>query len=183
MSTEPSDLLVLTRDVEAVLIPAEASVTLKAGNQVRLVQATDTHFTVRMNSGLARIDRRHADALGTTVARPSGEAEPPGAVDEEMVWKQLRTCFDPEIPVNIVDLGLIYDCRIAPQPESGGAKVEVKMTLTAPGCSMGEYIKMDVEQKIMSIPGVSETLVELVWDPPWNQNMMTEAARLELGLM
>lgn len=104
------------------------------------------------------------------------------AFDEEMVWDQMRTCFDPEIPVNIVDLGLIYDCHIDPLPE-GGHRVAVKMTLTAPGCSMGEFIKQDVEDKIRGLAGAAEVNVELVWEPPWNPSMMTEAARLELGLM
>ena len=94
----------------------------------------------------------------------------------------MRTCYDPEIPVNIVDLGLIYDCRITPRT-AGGNLVEVKMTLTAPGCSMGESIKMDLENKVASVPGVSEVQVELVWDPPWDQSMLSESARLELGLM
>ena len=103
-------------------------------------------------------------------------------VSESDIWKQLRNCYDPELPINIVDLGLVYDCRLAPRPE-GGTRVTVKMTLTAPGCGMGEYIKADVENRLRSVPGVTEAEVELVWDPPWNQELMTEAARLELGLL
>jgi probable FeS assembly SUF system protein SufT len=120
------------------------------------------------------------DTAPTQVAPPPASA--PVTVDEEHVWRQMRTCYDPEIPVNIVDLGLVYDCRITPlQPE--GNRVEVKMTLTAPGCSMGESIKMDLENKVASVPGVTEVQVELVWDPPWDQSMLSESARLELGLM
>ena len=182
MSNEPSDLLVLTRDVEAVLIPAEASVTLKAGNQVRLVQATDTHFTVRLNSGMARIDRRHADALGPAVARPAGEAEAPGAVDEEMVWKQLRTCFDPEIPVNIVDLGLVYHCRVSSRGENLN-DVDIIMTLTAPGCGMGPVLQYDAEAAIKNLPGVDTVKIEVVFDPPWSRDRMSEVALLQLGMI
>jgi probable FeS assembly SUF system protein SufT len=101
---------------------------------------------------------------------------------ENLVWDQLRQCYDPEIPVNIVELGLIYDCRVVPHPD-GGHQVAIKMTLTAPGCGMGEYIKADVENRLRAIPGIAATQVELVWDPPWNQEMISEAAKLELGLL
>lgn len=103
-------------------------------------------------------------------------------LDESLLWKQLKTCFDPEIPVNVVDLGLIYGLRVAPQPD-GTHLVDVRMTLTSPGCGMGPVIAADVQSKILNVPGVSEARVELVFDPPWNQGMLTEAARLELGLM
>ena len=145
-------------------------------------------YTVVAEGLLARIDSRDADALGVT---PPPTAENPvaatetsstGPVDENLVWKQLKSCYDPEIPVNIVELGLIYDLHISPQPD-GGHLVDVRMTLTAPGCGMGAMIAEDVQHKILGVPGVSEARVELVWDPPWNQSMMSEAARLELGLM
>ena len=120
------------------------------------------------------------DTLPVTASAPG--TAPAYALDEELIWKQMRTCYDPEIPVNIVDLGLVYDCKISPLPDIGNL-VEVKMTLTAPGCSMGESIKADVENKVASVPGVAEVRVELVWDPPWDQSMLSESARLELGLM
>jgi probable FeS assembly SUF system protein SufT len=104
------------------------------------------------------------------------------AIDETIIWKQLKTCYDPEIPVNIVDLGLIYDLHLTPLPE-GGHSVQVRMTLTAPGCGMGAMIADDVQRKVLDVPGVAEAQVELVWDPPWNQDMMTDAAKLQLGLM
>ncbi len=136
---------------------------------------------------LARIEGKDADALGLPAPAepapaPGADSKPAGAADEALIWKQLRTCYDPEIPVNIVELGLIYDLRLRPHPE-GGSTVEIKMTLTAPGCGMGAMIVEDVQRKIMEVPGVTEANVELAWDPPWNQGMMSEAARLELGLM
>ena len=109
-------------------------------------------------------------------------SEAGGPVDEKQVWDQLRQCYDPEIPVNIVDLGLVYDCQLSQKPE-GGSKVEVKMTLTAPGCGMGPAIAHDAQSKILSIDGIDEADVQLVWDPPWNQNMISEAGRMKLGMV
>jgi len=112
----------------------------------------------------------------------SESADHSGPVNVDAIWEQLKSCYDPEIPVNIVDLGLVYDCTVDPLPE-GGNRVEVKMTLTAPGCGMGGVIAGDAEQKIREIPGVTDVHVEVVWDPIWNQSMMSDAARLQLGLM
>ncbi len=179
----PNDSITLSRDCDAVLVPAGTPVKLQAGNQVTVTQALGGTYTVIINGNMARIDGKDADALGLTPTdKGTTTASASGPLDEELIWDQMRTCYDPEIPINIVDLGLVYDCCITPL-EGGGNKVEVKMTLTAPGCGMGEMIKTDVENRILGVPGVTEAQVELVWDPPWNQSMISEAARLELGLM
>jgi len=178
----------LKRDCPVTLIPSGEPILLPAGTPVRITQALGGTYTVLTeNGGMVRIEGKNADALGFEPVPPPAAPATPGAaattcpVDEELVWDQLRTCYDPEIPVNIVDLGLVYDCKIQPLSEGGG-KVEVKMTLTAPGCGMADSIRADVEYKISQVPGVTAVAVEMVWDPPWNQGMLTEAARLELGL-
>ena len=185
-----NDEIILKRDCDAVLIPAGNKITLQAGEPVIITQALGGSYTVVIHGNMARIEARDADALGLTPAETAPASAPvtPGApsdtgpLEEETVRDQLRTCFDPEIPVNIVDLGLIYDLQIAPLPD-GGNRVEVKMTLTAPGCGMGPVLQQDVETKILAIPGVKEAAVYLVWDPPWNRDMLSDAAKLELGLM
>ena len=142
-------------------------------------------YTVVGPGIMARIQGKDADALGLEVPEELRQPKNPehtGPVDEHQVWEAMKSCYDPEIPVNVVDLGLIYDCKITPQ-DGGGNLVDVKMTLTAPGCGMGGVIASDVEQKIRDVPGVTEARVEIVWDPIWNQSMMTDAARLQLGLM
>lgn len=180
-----SDEIVLTRDCEAVLIPAGNKVTLHAGEPVVIAQALGGSYTVIIHGNMARIDARDADALGREAAPTPAAIAPTadaGPLEEEQVLERLRTCYDPEIPVNIVDLGLIYDLQIGQLPD-GAYRVEVKMTLTAPGCGMGPVLQQDVESKIQSIPGVKETAVHLVWDPPWSRDMLSDAAKLELGLM
>jgi probable FeS assembly SUF system protein SufT len=174
---------VLLRDCEAIRIPSGDKVTLTAGTRVVVTQALGGSYTVETDYGLARIAGSNADALGLEVAEQT--ASVPAAnvpVDEKAVWDQLKTCYDPEIPVNIVDLGLVYDCLVVPQ-EGKGAKVNVKMTLTAPGCGMGPTIAAEAQQKVMSVPGVEEADVELVWDPPWNQGMISEVGKMKLGLI
>jgi probable FeS assembly SUF system protein SufT len=183
----PAEPIALRRDCEAILIPSGERTALPAGRPVSITHALGGAYTVDAGGFLARIEGKDADALGleaplAAAPAPAAGSGQAGAADEALVWKQLRTCYDPEIPVNIVELGLIYDLQVAPHPD-GGIKVEVKMTLTAPGCGMGPMIVEDVQRKIMDVPGVTEANVELAWDPPWNQGMMTEAARLELGLM
>lgn len=179
------ETVVLKRDCQAILIPSGENITLTAGESVDLSQALGGAYTVYAQGRLARIDGKDADALGQ---EPIVAAIPPpptpggGPVDERLVWDQLRTCYDPEIPVNIVDLGLVYDLEVSPRLD-GGNRVDVKMTLTAPGCSMGGVIAQDAENKIRAVPNVTEVQVELVWYPPWNQGMLSEAARLQLGLM
>src|SRR5437660_6564867 len=136
-----------------------------------------------------RIEGRNADALGleaTAAPASSAPTAAPQATPEQLekqIWEAMRTCYDPEIPVNIVDLGLIYDCKVTPLPVGNGTnQADIKMTLTAPGCGMGPVLAQDVPNKLLSIEGIDEANVELVWDPPWNQGMMTEAAKLQLGL-
>ena len=182
-----SEEIILKRDCEGVLIPAGTKITLQAGEPVTITQALGGSFTVLIHGNMARIDARDADALGqdssqAPATQPTEPATAAGAVSEDKVMEQLRTCYDPEIPVNIVDLGLIYDMQIQPLP-TGGSRVEIKMTLTAPGCGMGPVLQQDVESRVSSIPGVKEAAVFLVWDPPWSRDMLTDAARLELGLM
>jgi probable FeS assembly SUF system protein SufT len=182
MSSEP---VILTRDVEASIVPAGTKVTLLKGEQAHITQSLGGSYTVIVNGNMFRIGGQDADALGLEVAAkpaiPAGTALSQEQV-EKQVWELLKTCYDPEIPVNIVDLGLIYDCAV----ESIGGneyKVSVKMTLTAPGCGMGPVLQQDVQNKLLGIDPVQDVQVELVWDPPWNQGMLTEAARLQLGLM
>jgi probable FeS assembly SUF system protein SufT len=180
-----SDEIILKRDCEAVLIPAGTKITLQAGEPVTITQALGGSFTVVIHGNMARIDARDADALGQAppaAAAETAAAPDSSAVTEEQVLEKLRTCYDPEIPVNIVDLGLVYDLQIQPIP-GGGNRVEIKMTLTAPGCGMGPVLQQDVEAKVSAIPGVKEAGVFLVWDPPWSREMLSEAARLELGMM
>jgi probable FeS assembly SUF system protein SufT len=180
-----NDPIPLTRDVEATVVPVGTKVTLQQGEKAYLTQSLGGAHTVVVNGNLFRIDGANADALGLEVAvRPvsgSGKPASPEAL-EKLVWDALRTCYDPEIPVNIVDLGLIYDCAIRPLSEGGSHRADVKMTLTAPGCGMGPMIAQDVQNKVLALEGIDEANVELVWDPPWSQGMMTEAARLQLGL-
>jgi len=181
-----SDEIILKRDCEAVLIPAGTKITLQAGEPVVLTQALGGSYTVIIHGNMARIDARNADAIGkeptVATAAETATASENSTVTDEQVLEKLRTCYDPEIPVNIVDLGLVYDLQIQPLP-AGGSRVEIKMTLTAPGCGMGPVLQQDVESKVSSIPGVKEAGVFLVWDPPWSREMLTDAARLELGLM
>jgi probable FeS assembly SUF system protein SufT len=181
---ENTDKIVL-RDVEAIRIPSGEIFTLAKGASVVITQALGSSFTIWTPEGLARIADENADALGLEPTIKKAE-DTPGAsaskVDEKAVWDQLRTCYDPEIPVNIVDLGLVYDCAIE-QPEGSPATVQVKMTLTAPGCGMGPTIAAEARQKVLSVDGVGDAAVDLVWDPPWNQAMISEAGKMKLGLI
>jgi probable FeS assembly SUF system protein SufT len=176
--------ITLTRDVEAALIPVGDKVTLQQGELARITQSLGGSYTVVVNGNMFRVEGKDADALGLELAaKPvaTGQAVSQEKLEKE-IWNQLRSCYDPEIPVNIVDLGLIYDCHLSPL-NPGTFKADVKMTLTAPGCGMGPMLAQDVQNKLLSLEGVDDVSVELVWDPPWNQGMMTEAARLQLGLM
>jgi probable FeS assembly SUF system protein SufT len=184
---ETNELITLCCDCEATQIPSGKKVMLPEGAQVRVTQSLGGTYTVMTSNGsMVRIASKDADALGkeAAVASQTGaSAVAEGPVDvEKLVWDQLKTCFDPEIPVNIVDLGLVYHCQVTPL-SAGGDKVEVKFTLTAPGCGMGAVLKTDMESKILSVPGVEDVEVEVVFDPPWNPDMMSEAAKLELGMM
>ncbi len=182
MRSYTNEPVVLYRDVRAVMVPAGAEVTLKAGQAGYITQALGGSFTVYVDGNLLRIAGEDADALGKEIVKPV--ELPPHATDGdvlEAVWNQLRTCYDPEIPINIVDLGLVYECQVKPAGD-GTRTVEVKMTLTAPGCGMGDILVDDAKDKIERIPTVGEAKVELVFDPPWNQSMMSEAARLQTGM-
>src|SRR5437868_4398465 len=175
----------LSRDVEAIQIPSGQKFSLEKGTQGVITQTLGGSYTVATPYGLSRIADKDLDALG--LEKPQAKATEKktpanGEASEADVWNQLKQCFDPEIPVNIVDLGLVYDCRLT-KKDDGGTKVEVKMTLTAPGCGMGPAIAHDAQSKILSIDGVDEADVQLVWDPPRNQNMISEAGRMNLGMI
>ena len=180
-SSEP---IALARDVEAAMIPIGSKVTLQKGEQAYITQSLGGSYTVVVNGNMFRIEGTDADALGITpTAKAAGSGTPVTQEQlEKEIWNQLRSCYDPEIPVNIVDLGLIYDCHLAAL-DGSAYRVEVKMTLTAPGCGMGPMLAQDVQNKLLGLEGVDDVAVELVWDPPWNQAMMTEAAKLQLGLL
>jgi probable FeS assembly SUF system protein SufT len=172
-----------SRDCPAVLIPSGERVTLPAGSSGFMTQALGGSFTIYIEGNLFRIAGTDGDAIGREpVAAPDVPTDASEAEIEAAVWQQLRTCYDPEIPINVVDLGLVYECKIL-QGENGGRLVRIKMTLTAPGCGMGEILTQDVREKIELIPAVARADVELVFDPPWNQSMMSEEARLEAGLL
>jgi probable FeS assembly SUF system protein SufT len=180
----PGGPIVLKRDCQATQIPSGWKMVLPAGTGVTITQSLGGQFTVTTDQGgLYRIDDQDADALGERPAAAAAQAPMiEGTFEEEQVWEQLRTVFDPEIPVNLVDLGLIYRCEAVPLPE-GGHRVEIAMSMTAPGCGMGDVLKEDIRRKVQGVPGVKEVQVEVVWDPPWDASRMSDAARLQLGWM
>jgi probable FeS assembly SUF system protein SufT len=183
MRSYANEPVVIYRDVRAVMVPAGAELTLKTGQAGYITQALGGSFTLYVDGNLYRIAGEDADALGKEVVK--APELPENASDDDVlkaVWDQLKTCYDPEIPINIVDLGLVYGCDVNPNGD-GSRTVEVKMTLTAPGCGMGEILVDDAKDKIERIPTVREARVELVFDPPWNQSMMSEAARLQTGML
>ena len=177
-----SEVITVTRDCEAVMIPYGAKVTLKKGDQVKITQALGSSYTVLFNGNLFRIDGQDSDAIGKEILTVQSDDNETGEFDMDRVWDVMRTCYDPEIPVNIVDLGLIYSCE-ENNIDGEGRKIEVKMTLTAPGCGMGGILADEVKNKVLGIPGVKDVNVELVWEPQWNQEMMSEAAKLHLGML
>lgn len=177
--------ITLTRDCKVILIPSGEESSLPAGSPVIITQSLGGTYTVATQTGLARISEADADALGIEIKKEEvkpANAGATGEVNEDDVWTQLKNVYDPEIPVNIVDLGLVYDLTLG-KSESGGTTVHVKMTLTAPGCGMGPTIAADARSRILTIYGVESADVELVWSPPWNQGMITEAGRMKLGLV
>jgi probable FeS assembly SUF system protein SufT len=178
-----NEAIVVQRDVKAVAIPAGAEVNLKLGSVGYITQALGGSFTVYIDGNLFRIAGHDADAIGKSAAK--APEIPPGASEEDIknvIWEQLKTCYDPEIPVNIVDLGLVYECDVV-RNEDATRTVDIKMTLTAPGCGMGEVLVADVRDKVQLVPTVAQANVELVFDPPWNQTMMSDEARLQTGMM
>lgn len=173
----------LTRDCAVTLIPRGERLQLGRGERVVVTQALGGNFTVQIAGGrLARIAASDADALGQDAHQASGKPAASGAFDIEQVLDMLRTVYDPEIPVNVVDLGLIYQCETRPLAD-GGQRVEIKMSMTAPGCGMGDVLKEEARTRVQTIPGVSQVEVEIVWEPPWDQSRMSDAARLQLGLL
>lgn len=184
------NMITTTRDVNAILIPLGTPVTIPAGALVLITQELGGTYTVSVSGNLARVEGKDADALGLgmdteqAVAAATAEKSPKpeqGPVDEQAIWDVLKTCYDPEIPVNIVDLGLVYDCHVV-ETDEGGNHVDIVMTLTAPGCGMGPFIVDDVRAKTLSVDNVSDVEVDLVFDPPWDRSMMSDEARLQLGM-
>jgi probable FeS assembly SUF system protein SufT len=174
--------IALTRDVEAIQIPSGEPTQLPAGTLVGITQALGGSYTIFASDrgGLFRIKAQDADALGKEVVEHQVVE---GEYHEEKVWDQLRNCYDPEIPVNIVDLGLVYSVDSNEDESGKGKRVSVKMTLTAPGCGMGPSLAADAEQRILTLPGVFSANVELVWDPPWSPERISPAGREKLGMM
>lgn len=172
----------LSRDCDAIQIPSGQPLVLPKGMSVIITQSLGGTYTVATPGGLARIEEKDADALGIDPAEAVGPKVKPEGPMEEAVWEQLKTVFDPEIPVNVVDLGLIYGCELQ-KGEDGSTSALVKMTLTAPGCGMGPAIAADARARILAIEGIDDANVELVWDPPWNQSMISEEGRMKLGLV
>ena len=183
MRSHENEAFVLSRNTAAVMVPSGDAIELKTGLSGFITQALRGSFTLYIEGNLYRLAGENADAIGKQVLKPP--ELPPGATEEDvrqLAWQQMRSCYDPEIPINIVELGLVYECEVRPR-EDGERIVAVKMTLTAPGCGMGDVLVQDVKEKIEIIPTVALADVELVFDPPWNQSMMSEAARLQTGMM
>ncbi len=176
------EVVLTKRECEARLVPAGTEIMIPKDTFVTITQALGGTFTVAVNGNLARVEGKDADALGKTVEFEDFETPADGSVNENQVWAALRQCYDPEIPVNVVDLGLIYNCETK-QNDQGDHEVHITMTLTAPGCGMGPVIVEDVKRKVEQVPGVAAVLVELVFDPPWNNDMLSDEAKLELGML
>jgi len=179
MNTDQDNRIRLIRDVEANMVPSGDKVTLVAGNLVQITQSLGGNYTIVINGNMAQISAENVDALGIEIDKRDSD-NISSEFSEQLVWDQLKTCYDPEIPVNIVELGLIYDLSI--EDGKKGKKVNIKMTLTAPGCGMGPVISAEVDRKVNALEDVENVNVELVWEPQWNQGMMSEAAQLELGM-
>lgn len=175
-----AEIIYLTRDCYVAMVPSGAKMKLHAGMEVRITQELGNSFTLEIFGNLGRLDGKDADAIGKKVANPL-ELLPSGASINDQVWAMLKTVFDPEIPVNIVDLGLVYDCQIK-EVENDGYEIIITMTLTAPGCGMGPVIADDAKQKLLHIPGVKDAVIDIVFDPPWSREKMSDTAKLELGL-
>ncbi len=178
--------VILAREVPAIAVPYGETVLIPEGTPVSIEQRLGGHFTVTWSGGMAQIRREHADALGEESAKThSGSADAAahsGPPDIDALWQALKGVYDPEIPVNIVDLGLVYSVEVV---DMEGEKFGIKaaMTLTAPGCGMGPMIAQDARMRLEEVPGVSDAIVDIVWDPPWNQNMISEEGKMELGLI
>jgi probable FeS assembly SUF system protein SufT len=182
MRAYENEPVVIQRDVEAVMVPGGQPITLKLGLAGYITQALGGSFTLYVEGNLYRLAGDQADAIGKQLVRPP--QLPPNATEEdvrELAWQQMRSCFDPEIPINIVDLGLVYECEVAAAADQA-RDIRVTMTLTAPGCGMGDVLVQDVKEKLEIIPTVGRVEINLTFDPPWSQSMMSEAARLQTGM-
>ncbi|HEY3730755.1 MAG TPA: putative Fe-S cluster assembly protein SufT [Steroidobacteraceae bacterium] len=182
MRAYENEPVVIQRDVEAIMVPSGQTITLKLGLAGYITQALGGSFTLYIEGNLYRISGEQADAIGKEVARRP-ELPPNASTDDvrDLAWEQMRGCYDPEIPINIVDLGLVYECKVELKPDQT-RDIAVTITLTAPGCGMGDVLVQDVKEKLSAIPTVGQVNVELTFDPPWNQSMMSEAARLQTGM-
>ena len=178
-----SDIRTTTQDVPATLIPYGDSVVIPEGTRVTITHRLGGNFTVTWQGGMAQIRGEHAGAIGEEVSeeKQSAAEHHGGAPEKEALWEALKKVYDPEIPVNIVDLGLIYSLNV--EEQDGAYKVLVDMTLTAPGCGMGPAIAQDAKYRLEQVPGVEDAEVSIVWDPPWNQDMISEDGKMELGLL
>ncbi len=180
---------IVSREIPATIVPYGDQVTIPEGTQVTITHRLGGNFTVTWEGGMAQINGRHADAIGETLEEESVSAENAaaeahaGPPSDDKVWTALKKVYDPEIPVNIVDLGLVYNMDIIQEPDSGEYHVRVDMTLTAPGCGMGPAIAQDAKYKVEQVPGVTTAHVDIVWDPPWHQDMISEEGKMELGLL
>jgi len=181
-SNEP---ITLTRDVEGTVVPAGTIVTLQKGELAYITQSLGGSYTIVVNGNMFRLADKDVDALGIEVAvkpaSPTGQRRTSEELEQE-VWSQLKTCYDPEIPVNIVDLGLVYTCELTPIAETSSYRADLKITLTAAGCGMGPALSSDVQAKLLALDEITEATCDVVFDPPWNQSMMSDAAKLELGI-
>lgn len=180
------DIITIERDCEGLLIPTAMPITIPQGTQVQITQMLGGSYTVLVNGNLVRIEPKNADALGeqtTTITQSIPKTGPFAAIEESEVWNVLKTCYDPEIPVNIVELGLIYECNLQYLGPEQGNVITIKMTLTAPGCGMGPVLADEIKNKLEMLPDVVSTTVEIVFDPPWSREMMSEVAKLELGMI
>lgn len=182
---QPEQPVIVKRDCDVLMIPSGEKLTLTSGSSVWLTQSLGGSYTVMTDRGyMVRLEGKDADAIGMTPISDGQSVQPSSADNieavERRVWEQLSSCFDPEIPVNIVELGLIYDCSVTPL--ESGYRASVRFTLTARGCGMGEVLKRDIAAKLFAVQGVREADVELVWDPPWSQSRISAAAKLQLGM-
>jgi probable FeS assembly SUF system protein SufT len=181
MMREPA---LVQRDVDATIVPGGQKYTIPKDAAVEIMQALGGSYTVITPNGyMCRIDGKDGDAIGKEVLKGPSEEELKTKSLEELVWDQLKTCYDPEIPVDIANLGLVYRCDVTDHESGEGKNVFIQMTLTAPGCGMGDVLRQDVRSKIEKLPNVKQCIAELVWDPQWNQSMMSDAAKLKLGML
>lgn len=183
MRSHENEPFILSRDTPAVMVPSGDVIELKVGLSGFITQALGGSFTLYIEGNLYRLSGEHADAIGKQAAVPP--ELPPGATEDDirdLAWKQMRRCYDPEIPIDIVELGLVYECVVTPAAD-GNRELAVKMTLTAPGCGMGPTIAADAQSKVLLLDGIRNARVDIVWDPVWNQDMISEEGKMKLGMI